>query len=50
MGRSFAEVSNHARVMEEIHREGREGYDKRPRFQGRFSGNRCSSRPKDGIS
>lgn len=34
MGRTFAEVSNHARVMEKMHKESREDRDKRPRFQG----------------
>lgn len=31
-GRTFAEVSDHTSVIEKMHRESREGHDKRPRF------------------
>lgn len=50
IGRTFAKVSEHAKVMKEIHRESREGHDKRPRFQGRFGGSHGSSRFRSGIS
>lgn len=36
MGRSFAEVSDHAQLMEEMHREACGGSDKRPRTSGQF--------------
>lgn len=42
MGRSFAEVLDHARVMEKMHHEVLGCNDKRPRYQGSFIGSRSS--------
>lgn len=42
LGRFFAEVLNHVRVMEEMRCE---VYDKRRRYQSRFTGNYYCSQP-----
>lgn len=47
MGRFLAEVSDHDRVMKEMHYE---GYYKRPSFHGRFSRCHYSSRLRDDSS
>lgn len=43
MGRSFAEVSNHTQVIEEMYSDAYGGSDKRPRNHGSFSRNYSSS-------